>query len=381
MTTHPPQPTVIGGLSPDALSSMFQAIAALRNFRAAAAILSGLLVGGLLAGAIVAVAGANLSGMFLGGLMFFVFVSTGAGAATVLLMDQARGVAIRRFTDAMVYGLICVPKVIVLLIGVLLAALGVFIVLAIAFFLCKMPGLGPVLFTIVFPLAVVTSGVTLAGLYLCSVMAIAAIYDGATVGRAMAQSFAILRSRLVESLVLISIVMLLSFIVAAIVFSVLFAGFVPTAALSGSIVGAHDFGSITSVFGGGFGGGGGGHLVAGAIGTGVLWAVAWTLVAQVAILGTILVYLRVTEGLDASATESAMMMRLDEARRKATDMGQRAKEAAERAREQARTAANARSVKAAAAPRAPVLAPTCPQCHKTITDSDVFCAECGFKLK
>ena len=83
MTTHPAQPTVIGGLSPDALSSMFQAIAGLHNFRATAAMHSGLLVGGLLAGAIVAVDGVSIAGVFFGTLLFFVFVCMGGGAATV----------------------------------------------------------------------------------------------------------------------------------------------------------------------------------------------------------------------------------------------------------------------------------------------------------
>lgn len=380
MPTHPAQPTVIGGLSADALSSMFQAIAGLHNFRATAAMLAGLLVGGLLAGAIVVVGGGSFA-VFVGTLLFFVFLSIGGGAATVLLIDQARGVSVRGFTDAMVYGLICIPKTIVLLIGFTLAALGVLIVLAILFFLCKVPGLGPALFTIVFPLAVVVAGVTVAGLCLGLLMASVALYDGSTVGRAMAQSFAILRGRLVESLVLLSVVMLLSLVVAGIVFGVLFAGFLPTAALSASIIGVQDFGSVMSVFGGGgFGGGGSGHLIAGAIGTGVLWALALTLVYQVAILGIILVYLRVSEGLDASATESAMMQRLDEARRKAAEMGQRAKEAAERARVQAQAAANARTTETVTAPRAPMLAPTCPQCHKAMIAADLFCGECGFKM-
>ena len=210
-----------------------------------------------------------------------------------------------------------------------LAALAVFIVLAILFFLCKVPGLGPALFTIMFPLAVVVAGVTVAGLFLCLLMASVALYGGATLGRAMAQSFAILRSRLVESLVLLGVVMLLSLVVNVMVFGVLFVGFLPTAALSASIIGVRDFGSVTAVFSGGFGGGGSGHLIAGMIGTGVLWALAVTLVTQVAVLGIILVYLRVSEGLDTSAAESAMMQRLDEARRKAADMGQRAKEAAD----------------------------------------------------
>lgn len=83
MTTHPAQPTVIGGLSPDALSSMFQAIAGLHNFRAAAAMLAGLLVGGLLAGEIVVLGGGSIAGVLVAALLFFVFVFIGGGAASV----------------------------------------------------------------------------------------------------------------------------------------------------------------------------------------------------------------------------------------------------------------------------------------------------------
>ena len=48
------QPSGISGLSPDALSSMFQAIGGLRNVRATVAMLSCLFAGALLAGLLVA---------------------------------------------------------------------------------------------------------------------------------------------------------------------------------------------------------------------------------------------------------------------------------------------------------------------------------------
>jgi hypothetical protein len=64
---------------------------------------------------------------------------------------------------------------------------------------------------------------------------------------------------------------------------------------------------------GGGGGDGVGHAIAGGLGLAVLWAIAASLVAQVYLLGLCLVYLRVTEGLDLSATEAALRQKLDEA--------------------------------------------------------------------
>ena len=123
-----------------------------------------------------------------------------------------------------------------------------------------------------------------------------------------------------------------------------------------------------------------------------------TLVFQVSLLGANLAYLRVSEGIDSSGTERAMHERLEQAKRKATEMGQQAKEAAERARAQAAQAADQRraaSAAAAAAPPAvaptvvaptvvappPAVANTCPQCKSAVSAQDQFCGECGFRLR
>jgi hypothetical protein len=138
------------------------------------------------------------------------------------------------------------------------------------------------------------------------------------------------------------------------------------------------------------GAGGGGYAIAGGIGGALLWAIAATLVSQVWLLGLNLVYLRVSEGLDAKATEAALAQGLAEARRKTAEMGQKAKEAAERAREQARqynapAAAPAAAASISAAPpvvtQPTAMAMACPACRATITTDDLFCGACGHRLK
>lgn len=406
MSTVSPSPASgrIGGLSPDAISSLFQAIGGLRNRRAllamAACLIGAVLIGGLSSFALGRTGG---FGVLLTMLVVLVAVYTGINAAGMLLMDQARGVPLRGLVDALVYGLLCIPKVIVLGIAFFLVALAVFIVLAIVFFVCKIPALGPVLFTVVFPLAVVIAGITVSGLALCMFLALPAIWEGATITRAIAQSLAIVRSRLVETFVLMVMVGFLSFFVGLIVFGVLFSGLFPTLGLSAAIIGGGGGMEYGGGMRGGMGpfgglmgmmsGGGGAHAIAGGIGFGVLWAIAATLVSQVWLLGLNLVYLRVSEGLDAQATEAALAKGLADARRKSAEMAQKAKEAAERAREQARQHAAPSTAPAvapvvappvaAATPTAPMapMAMACPQCRAAITTDDLFCGACGHRLK
>lgn len=438
MNTSPPRTPLMSGLSPDAFSSLFQAIGGLRNRRALLAMVGCLFAGVLVAGVLTALAG-RMGGAFLGALLMFVAGATGVNAAGVLLMDQAKGVPLRSVSDAIVYGLMCIPKFIALGIVLLLVALAVFIVLAIVFVVCKIPFLGPLMFVVVFPVSVVIAGLTLWGLALCLFLALPAVWEGAGIMHALAQALAIARSRLVEALLLMAVVGVLSMIVGFIVFGVLGTGLAPTMAMSASIVGG-GMGGLQSVIGmaqgyGMEGSGGAGYAIAGAIGGGLLWALALSLVSLVYLLGLNLVYLRVTEGLDTAGAEAAMKSGFDDAKRRATELSHKAKEAAERARDQASAAMApkppsetppayspavpppAYSPPAASPPVAPVAAaslPTiivppapapappappsfestlppviepppvrlaCPQCLSAITADDQFCGVCGYKLK
>lgn len=440
-TTSAPTTTASPGLSADAFSSMFQAVRGLHNTRALAAMLGCVVVGVLVAGLCSWLAlRLGFFMAFLGGLGFFVAGATGVNAAGVLLMDQAKGRPARTLGAAVAYGLMCIPKFIALALGLLLVAIGVFIGIALLYFICKIPYLGPLLFVVVFPLSVVVSGVTVCGLFLCLFLALPAIWEGSGIARAIAQALAIVRTRLVEAMLLSAVVGLLSGAVGLIVFSVLLSGLMPTMGLAASVLGGDALASVMSMaqgggeggfgagFGGGFGGrgygGGAGHAMAAGVGGGLLWALAASLVAMVYLLGLNLVYLRVTEGLDAGATEAALKSGLDDARRRAAEMGQKARDAAERARDAAReAAAPARVAPLAATATAargdeptlpppapqvavpsvaaagPTLAPgprpmppeatapavakssNCPQCLSAVGADDLFCGVCGQRLK
>lgn len=387
-TSDLPNPTT--GVSMGAFASVFQAVGGLRNRRALLALL-GCLFGGVLVSALASRMGSL--GVVLVPLIFLVAVGTGVNAAGVLLMDQARGVASRGIVDALAYGLMCIPKLIVLGLALLLVEIAVFIVLALVFLICKIPFLGPLLYVVVFPVSVVVVGLTLFGLFLCMVLALPAIWEGLTIMRAIAQTLAIARTRLIESLLLLASVGLLCMVVGFIVFGILGAGLVPTLGLSGSILGGGGLGGLESLAGMVQGYGGGGYAIAAMVGGGLLWALAATLIGQVYLLGLNIVYLRVTEGLDPSATEAALRRGLDDAKRRSAELGERARAAATRERDpapQAWTAAapvpapqaTAPTDVSAFTPAAPVaMTIACPNCSAACTTDDLFCGVCGQRLQ
>ena len=464
MAIEPAPSALPAGLSANAFSSLFQAVGGLRNRRAIVALL-GCLFAGIIVASLVGMMATSVGpfAVALGMLIWIVALGTGINAAGLLQMDQARGISPRSTVDALVYGLLCIPKLLALALLFFAAVLAVFLAIALLLLLCKIPVLGAVLFVVVFPLSVVAAGVALFGAAICTLLSAPAVWQGASITRALAQTLAIARSRLVDAVLLLVFVGILSMAVAFLIFGVLAGGLVPTLGMSWSIVGFGP-GDVNPMMGMMQGGRGAGHVIAGTIGGLLLWAVAASLVGQVYLLGLSLVYLRVTEGLDVGATEAALRGGLDEARRRGAELGERARHAAQRDAAPAATAATPVAPAAAATgafappqhpfgvppvppqnpfsaapptswpPRAaapvpaapgsadpgpdialplddeagsptqpayasppawmppPTPAPlpeappppaltACPQCLSAVTDADVFCGVCGFRLK
>jgi hypothetical protein len=330
MANDPAHDALPAGMSANAFSSLFQAINGLRNRRALVALIGCTVLGVLVAGLLVAMSGTlGFLASALAFLVYLVALGTGVNAAGVLHMDHARGISPRSTVDALVFGLTCIPKLFILGLALVAVEIVVFIVLAIAFFICKIPFLGPLLLTVVFPVSVVIAGLTICGLFLCMVLSLPAIWQGASITRALAQTLAIARSRLIEAVLLLVFVWFLALAVGLVVFGVLGAGLMPTLGMSASILG-FGMGGMESLMGAMQGYGGGGQMIAGAIGSLVLWAIAASLVGQVYLLGLCLVYLRVTEGLDLTATEAALREKIDEARRRTAEFGEKARSVAHR---------------------------------------------------
>jgi hypothetical protein len=411
----------LAGLPTDTFASLLRSFDALRNRRALAAMLGCMALGALVAGLCAVLAdrfGVAMS--VIGFAAMFVAGSLAINAAGLLLMDQARHAATRSLPEAIVHGLVCIPKFTLLALVLGGVALAVFAVIAAVYLVCKIPLLGPVLFVVVFPLSVVLSGLTLGALCLGLFLALPALWEGASVTRALAQTLAIARHRLVEALLLLTVVALLAGVVGLIVFGVLFGGLVPALGLASAILGGGGPGVLPGILGpGAAGGAGSAYATAAGIGGGLLWALTGSLFALVYLLGLNLVYLRLTDGLDIGAAESMLNATLADAKRQAAGLGQQARSVAERARAQARQSAAAAHA-ALAKPRVPIdtapapaaaadaasetsptvrqaprparVAPpdstapavaatlTCPHCLSAVGKPDRFCAVCGYRL-
>jgi len=387
---------------------MLQAVSGLRHRRAIGAMYACLVVGVLL----VAVAGrTGPLGALLGSVLFMVAMATGINAAGGLQMDAARGQAPRGLVDALAFGLLCIPRLLLLALVLLLVVLAVVLVLAVLLLLCRIPLVGPVLYVVVFPLGVLALGTTVVGLFVCLVLSLPAIWEGLGALRAIAQTLEIVRTRLVEALLLLLIVGLLAFAVGMVVFGVLGAGVAPTIALSGSILALDPGGPFGSLLGAMEGNG---YAMAAGLGGGLLWAAASTLVAQVWLLGLVIVYGRVTVGIDLDAAEGAWRRGLDDARRRTAELGARMRTPADARPEAAAPPLHdAPAGEAAWAPTttpefarppavpgttspvgapAPAAAPAaageppartihCPSCAAACSTEDVFCGVCGQRLR
>jgi len=352
MSTDTPPSALPAGLSPTAFSSLFEAVSGLRNGRAIVALLGCLVVGVVVAMPLLSMfGGPGLVVMLLAMLVWIVAIGTGVNAAGILQMDEARGVAQRSTVDALVLGLMALPKLIVLGLACLAVEVAVFIAIALLMAVCKIPVLGPMLFVVAFPLSVAVAGITVVGLFVLAALSLPAIWQGETVMRAATQTLAIVRSRFVETLLLLVFVGLLCFVVGLVVFAVFGAGLVPTMALSASIL---SFGGTTPMgamagLSPSLDGAGARYAISVAIGGSVLWAAAVAVVGQVYLRGLSLVYLRVTEGLDIGAAEAALRAGIDEAKRRAAELGDKAKSATARDAVPAGAAAPAVAVPTAAA--------------------------------
>ncbi len=392
-------------------ASLLQCVAGLRNRNAVVALFGCTFVGLVLFGLLLATSGGPGFLAVLAGLVWLLALATGINAAGLLQMDHARGISPRSLGDALIQGVTCIPKLIVLGLALLATAIGVFIVLALLLALCRIPFLGPLLFVVVFPLSAIVAGVTVSGLVLCLVLSLPAIWQGASLGRALAQTFAIVKSRLVEAILLLVLLGFVCVAVGLIVSGVLMAGLMPTIGLSLSIVG---FAGVDSeaMMAIGQGYALDGHALAGLIGALLLWAVAGSLVGQVGLFGLSQAYLRLTEGLDLSASEAALRAAFDDARRRTAELGAKARQATQRddaasaiaaasfppiqrvdaGASLAPASAHASQAPAdtdidlpldVALPPAPPLPPitTCAQCLSSVTPDDVFCGVCGYRLK
>jgi ElaB/YqjD/DUF883 family membrane-anchored ribosome-binding protein len=319
-------------------------------------------------------------------LVAMLIIFTGISASGFLLMDQASGSEVRGIGEAYLMALFTLPK----LIGLILTQLLIFIVLLIAIALllvvCKIPGLGPVLYTAVFPVTAAISGLVMAGLfYVFTSLSLPSLWVGCTYREVLARLWAITKHRLVMVILLLVLLIFLTGFVSAVIGGVTFGGMALVGAMSAAILNfsISDMSDVLQIMSGHFGEG---YFAGGMLGASLLFAAAMTLPMLVYLKGLCHIYLQVANGLDFSEAERAIAEHADQIKQRAQEAQQRARESIDKAREAAKSSANITQNAALSAIGDTTVNVqnqnlACPACHTAITTDDLFCEHCGIKLK
>jgi hypothetical protein len=340
---------------------------------------------------------------FLLGIVTLIVAMIGYSAVGITLMRQAQGQEIG-FTDAFlqsafsVHRFICVGFLLGL--GYLAVVLGALVI----FLLCKIPGLGSLLYAFAFPLVAIIIGTVGIGMgYVGFSLTAPAIWEGNDTFQTIARLLLIGRQRLMSVIINMVLLTILVSFLSLIVFGILGWGSLVATGLSTTVgvgPGSGLLGMVSMLamprsYGMGLGGAYGmaGQMAAFSFGVGLLFTIGLVIPFLTFINGTCLIYLQTSSGLDFSASEEKLRTRMDDAKRKANDASRRAAERMREAREAAQAAAEKKTqpapapvaavasepvVTAAPAP-APVVARSCASCKAVLAADDVFCGECGTK--
>ncbi|MEQ1667250.1 MAG: zinc ribbon domain-containing protein, partial [Sulfuriferula sp.] len=305
-------------------------------------------------------------GMLIAAVVFF----TGFSAVGILLMDEAKLNPQRSIANALFAGLATLPRFIGLVLLEVVLVIAFVIALAIVLFICKIPGLGVVLYAVVYPVSVVIVGIVyFAVLFVVNPLAAPALWDGNSVMQALAKLWQLGKTQLIPVVLNQLVLGLIVLVVASILFGMVAIGSVFTTTLSAQILGSEMGGSsMMSMLNGLSGmmmGGGSGYALGLIFGSAILFAIVGAIPLLVLMSGNCLIYLQYARNLDTAAMEEKMRSAVGDLKDKANA-----------AREQLKQAQ-------VTPPTATVATPalTCPSCHAGITVDDVFCGSCGHKLK
>lgn len=385
------------------MNDLLRATEGVRNGKAVT-----LLIAGAVGAVAILVLGASTQSAAVGLMaMLLALVCAGVAysAAGVVLMAAARQAEAPGWSEAVAAGAFAFGKMILVALLALAAGLLYWLLLSAVFFVCKTPFLGPLLYALALPLAVIATALLSVFAYVAFSLLFPALWQGLSVRGAVAQMLTVASQRAGEVVLKLLLLSLLLAVFFFVMLAFLGSATLSVTALSLGVIGSGggmggEYGGVGMgggleglVMGAMMGAGGSGHMYAGMFGLGVVWGIASAAWMSVFVLGINLIYLSAAEGLDASGTESMLAQRLEQAKRKAGEFKQQAAQAAHevqararQAQERAQQAAAARAAQASAAAAASATAAppaigTCPGCHAAVGPEDAFCGSCGARLK
>lgn len=309
-------------------------------------------------------------------LLYALIAGTGVSATGIMLLDKARESQARSLSDALIFGLMCLLKLWLIGLGLFIAALLIMLVPTVVYFICKIPGIGPLLLFVAHPVLVLCAGALIFFSTIFMTLIVPALWDGDTISRAAAKTIAILKERAVATVLYLLVMAVVTAIILSILGAVILPGYISMTGLATGVIGAKLAGGLSMLSSLPYAmmyltSGEGGHMTALALASAVLVMFCVAAALQVQLMGINLVYLGVSAGVDTSGAESMLKRQFDQAKAKAEEAKQRAAAAAERARQAAQ---QARAVQLPTGMR-------CANCNSSYSVDDVFCESCGLKLK
>lgn len=315
---------------------------------------------------------------FVCGLVTLLVGMIGYSSIGIMLMRRAQGVQ-TSIADAVMQAVFTVHRLLGVALLMVLAFAGMALAALLLLLVCKLPGVGNLLYAIVFPIVTVVLGVTVAGMfYVAFPLAAPAVWAGNTIWQTAARLLVIIRQRLLSVITNLVILSILVFFLSSVVMFVLYSGYFAAVGLSAK-VGIYAAGGLGGLFQGAMGGMGGFGADDGAMSYGGAFAFASGLVFMLGMIipfltfinGSCMIYLQTVDGLNFDDAEQQLRGHVDEARRRA---------------QEARERAGAKLDEAKAAVQRPVPVPagqpafrSCSNCHEPLAADDVFCGGCGTK--
>jgi hypothetical protein len=316
---------------------------------------------------------AGLTG-FIGFVVAASVAVVGFNATGIWLSDDVWGRKQRSIVDCVLASFFTCHRLLAVLVLEFLLFLVFMLGLTLIFFICKIPGIGPFLYAFAMPLGVIASGIVLfALLYIAIPLAAPAIWNGTPILRTVVMLQSVARNRMLKAVVMMVLLGMLTLMVIGFVSAVLIFGSMVVASLSAAVLGVSSLGmgSIKDVMMGG-GSGLSGYSYAIGFGAACLFLVGSIPGVLIALKGTSIIYREVAEGLNLEEDERSLNTRMTDIKARADAARQQA--LAPHAPQEPSIAVRPAEVKAA-----PAL--TCPSCNATLTNDDIFCGECGHKLK
>lgn len=367
---------------------LLSCVNAVRNWRALALLLITLIAAGLVVALGGQLAGVSPALLALFGLLGLLVLFYGANAVGIMLMDEVKGYTSRPMMAACSASLVTSHRLILALLLIGLIYLAGLLVLALLLAICKIPFVGPVLYTVIFPISIVIAGTAVFALpTVIFPLAAPAVWGGATTTECVSRIIAIARKRLLLVVLLMIGIGFITAFVAALISFILFSGTGVTAGMSVPILGSRDgIPGLSAIQGIVLGGGGlDGHARAALVGGSVLFSAAVTLPSLVYLSGACAVYLRATDGIDMAAEQTQINTRLAAAKAKAKDIQAQAKASAAQYADRNTLAPRQEPASVAAALPIATMAvqppAACPACTSPVLPDDVFCGTCGHKMK